>query len=250
MLKKALYVYFSGYHPRNYRKLLNSFWVVWSFTYFTIMTGINHSETVFASVENSILYYSMIIPLVFMFGGNLLVPLTLQKQMFLCPMEERERKEYILVLTAVKIAVPLAVIMIILTVQLVFFRKNIILLGGLLFAYFSLAVAITMSSGVEKVKKGKEDRFWAKKGVARTICVLNLFWTIFHILFAAIGVLEEKEISIGTGIGVAISVGMQLILTIWLLKRNIPVILENAVDYETAIQVNSDDKNVLFSVTN
>lgn len=241
MLKKALYVYFSGYHPRNYKKLLNILGV-WSFSYFILLPVLNDADTIFASAENTILYYFLILSLIFMFGGNVLVPLTLQKQMFLCPMEEGERQKYILALTIVKIAVPVVVTMVLFGIQFIFFQKNMILLSGILFAYFSLAVSITMSPGVERIKKENHASFWAKKGVAQTLCISNIFLALFHIFVGNMGVLEETEISLGLGIYMGISVVLQLIFVIWLLKRSIPVILENAVDYEAAFLINKDVK--------
>ena len=124
MLKKAIYVYFSGYHPRNYKKLLNSFWVVWSVTYcLLVMPGLNYEEVVFASVENALMYYFLVIPIIFMLAGNVLVPLTLQKQMFLCPMTEQEREKYILSLMMIKIVVPVIPVLLIalFQLQLIFF---------------------------------------------------------------------------------------------------------------------------------
>lgn len=232
MLKKALYVYFSGYHPRNYKKLQNSFGVVWSFCYFGfVLPAMNHSETVFASAENAILYYSLIFSVILPLSGVVVVPLTLQKQMFLCPMQEKERKEYIFDLLMVKLLVPVLFAGILGGVQVLLFQRNGITLLCTLIAYLSLTV------GIELYPTVIDNKTKVEKIGSQVCCIINVILAALHLFVGVFAVMKEKTLTGGLSLYLGISVVLQLILNAVILKQNLAFVIENATDYENGLRI-------------
>lgn len=234
MLERALRVYMGGYHPGNLKKLLHNFWGTYSITYlFVISPLVIFDEIVFSSLGNALLYYCIVIMMMVGVSNNVLVPLTLQKQMFLAPMEEKERTEYIKALLLVKLVVPFFMMAVLLLGLAIAFQKDLLMLLNVLFATISLTVTVILQPVGERERKTGQrvKNSW----IAMLWYTVNILFAAFHLVIAVLSILDEEPHSLGVGIYFGISLVIQVILNIYIYRRNVPIIIEGAMDYENCM---------------
>lgn len=236
MLEKAFDVYIRGFHPGNLKKLMENFWTTYSLIYMLlIMPSISFKKIVFASVGNALFYYGFALLLFVALSHNELVPLVLPKQMFLCPMQEETRKEYMKALLTVKIVVPFIIMVLPLTGVAIAFHKDLCALANLLFGMLSLIITVLMNPGGGKERDIRQTGKFA--WMEKTGQLVNMLAAGCHVVFSLLALLKEEPIDGGLAVYFAISVAVQLLLNIGVIRWNVPIIVEGAMDYETCMRL-------------
>lgn len=236
MLEKALYVYIRGYHPANFKKLFNNFWGAYSTSYLLIIAPImNFDKIIFSSVGNALLYYILVLTTMIAMSNNALVPLTLQKQMFLCPMQEKDRKDYIKALLVVKLVFPFSIMLVLLMGLAVIFQKDLLMLANVLIATVSLTITLILQpEGDRERRTGQAEK---NSWIAKVWYVVNMLVAAMHLLLSVLAILDEEPFSFGLWVYFTVSVTVQLLINIYIIKRNVPIIIEGAMDYETCMRL-------------
>lgn len=228
MLKRALYTYFREYHPRNHRKFFRSFQGWWLITYMLIVVPFGTLRDVICdSTENVFTYFGLVF--LFMFSlASMTIPLALQKQMFLCPMQEKERKQYVGSLLGIKIVVPIILSVLLMSLHVLLFQNDIIRLCYVMVAIFSLIVSGILYPAAENCKKIRTGN--------KACCIINMCIAVITFC-AGFAMLDGEPISQGMTWAAAISALVQLTLDLLIMKCNIPIVIENATDYETCLRI-------------
>lgn len=141
MMKQAWRSYIASLHPRNIKKLRekNAFWGVYLF-----VIGLNSVVALLPGHTTQDwlgLFFLRLIPLFFMTWSDLGSTYLMPKPMFLCPMKEEERKEYIRCVLIFKIGGPVVIGFVMELIWSIFFGFHVWNLLIMLFLYFSVAVA-------------------------------------------------------------------------------------------------------------
>lgn len=234
MLKRAICDYLGYLNWENVKKVhsnFNSWWMyIYMLTLFPIIMDVD---------ENGGLgiYYAVIIPILFGIMTLTIVPIKLPKQMFLCPMQEKERKKYVHELFAVRLLVPLILEIIGSTIAIGSEKVSPLMMAEEVFALISLMLCCSITSWEGcvwsreengKVKRVKDERV---KGLY-TINILGMCISLF--VFIINIVMIDDTVTIVFGIFMGFVAGIMLILDI-LVLRYYPIIVEFSTDYERTI---------------
>lgn len=155
MMKQALRSYLASIHPRNVKKLreINAYGYVHLFicglyAFVALLPGKTVNDWIFS-------FIFLMFPIFFMFWSDMSSRYLMPKAMFLCPMKEEERKEYIQCVLKCKITGPLIFGFFIHLIWSIDYGFQIWRLATLLFLYYSAGIALYM--GYEyRVKSGEK----------------------------------------------------------------------------------------------
>ena len=180
MVKRALYDYISGFRWKNlgvlYKKSMIFVWISF-FNFFTSLDAIWDEST-----GGTIVY--LVWSSVFIFGliGMTLSPLKIPKVMFLSPMNEKERKQYIQISFWVQVLIPTLIASVI-GIFLLILRvvKSYIVILSLISLVIALIFCAIEPKGFyqnERVKRGVKTRAFSIAGLILSVCIeLSLiFW--------------------------------------------------------------------------
>ena len=106
--------------------------------------------------ESRLYYYILAIPLIFALFSSLCVEIQLPKQMYLTPLTQVERREYMEKVLRLKIVIPNLVMGVAITVVLIFGKTNIAWGGILLIQNILSTMGMSLFYKVEKTKYVKE----------------------------------------------------------------------------------------------
>ncbi len=238
MLKKVMYDYLGYLKWGNIRKVYSNIGTWWIYLYmltiFPLLTDIDESSGLVA-------YYILIIPLLYAIMTLSVVPMKLPKQMFLCPMEEWERRKYIHTLFAVRLLIPFLASIIGNFFVLLMKKGHPLILFLQILALMSLLLcgsittwegSIWSSQEIGNVKRVKDKRL---KGLL-VINILGMVGSII-VMVANITTMEKvTALTMGDGIFVGFSTIILVVLDV-LVVRYYPVIVEMAVDYEQTMKL-------------
>ena len=203
------------------------------FCFFPIILNINE-ETVKLGA-----YYLTMLPVMLGMYTVAAIPIRLPKQMFLCPMEKKERRKYVHELFAVRLVVPFILGIAGSAVVFVIRRSHILLMGLEVLALISIMTCCSVTTWEGsvwsreengRVKRIKDERL---KG----LYMINVFGMIISmvVFFVSIVIIDDA-LTMGFGIYAGVVSVIMIILDI-LVMRYYQVILEFAVDYEKTIKL-------------
>lgn len=228
MLKKALYTYAGGYHPANIKKTWsgNSYWQL---AYvFILLPSIILRDVIWKDGIITAIYYILMTFICLAAVAETATPLILQKQMFLCPMREGERKKYVKYLLCFKLLIPTSVMGIIVGIPIYLFGKNLLVFAGVLFSFFSMMLAAIL----EKAVKGNHSQ----SGLYTGIYIVSIFLNALLIIFGVVRLSEGGGLPLGTQGYIAVFLVLPLITDILIAKLGIPLAVENAMNYENSMR--------------
>ena len=252
MLKQAFGSYLLSLHPRNIKKLKSNnggFWLIyWAFIYPIIISGSNPNFAEF-------MWFTMVkmIPFFVMGWSNLSSKFLMPKAMFLCPMKEEDRREYINAVLIMKIGLPVILGILIELVWSAFFGFHPWQILTISFIHFSIGIATYIC--FDAPDKNHNNVSFARKDKNG-----NLRWAWMNIVSLIIGVillagLELVDMTfgmtLGSGIAIGVTTGILLILDILILITQYKCTVENAGNYELTFRVLSKvptNDNVEFDI--
>ena len=238
MLKRAFHSYMSSLHPRNFKKMQKNnagFWLIyWAFIYPLIMSGSNPDFAQF-------MWFTLIkmLPFFLMGYSSLSSRFLMPKAMFLCPMKEEDRREYINAVLLMKIAVPVLVGIGIELLFSLYYGFKPLQIVAIAFTHFSVGVAMHICFE----GKGKNDRVISqaridKNGKTRWawMNVVLMVWGIFLLAgFEAIDM--TSQMSLWSGIAIGISLVAFVIFDIVIIVTQYRGTIEQAGNYELTFRV-------------
>ncbi|MBP3358360.1 MAG: hypothetical protein J6K91_05555 [Opitutales bacterium] len=150
-------------------------------------------------------------------------------------MQEKDRKAYIKALLGVKLVFPFSIMLMLLVGVAVIFHKDLLMLANVLIATASLTVTVILQpEGDRERQTGQAEK---NSWIAKVWYVVNMLVAAMHLLLSVLAILEEEPFSFGLWVYFTVSVAVQLLLNIYIIKRNIPIIVEGAMDYETCMRL-------------
>lgn len=238
MLKQAFHSYLSSLHPRNIKKEKNRatpFLIVYFlFFYPSLMSASNPN---FAKY----MWFTMIkmLPLFIMWWSNISSKFLMPKAMFLCPMKQEDRKEYINDVLLLKIGFPILVGLGIELVWSIFYGFSLWQILAILLIHFSLGISTyicfeAMGKGDRRISYARKD----KKGQIRWAWMNLADLLLALLLLMGFELSDMKpEMDLGDGMLVVCWLGVLLILDVLIVVRQYSQTIENACDYELNFRV-------------
>ena len=194
MWKQAWRSYISSLHPRNLRKAYDNggfFWLIyWLVIYPTLITlGNNETVEVYKAIYLVALRF---LPFFLMEWSDIGSKYLMTKMMFLSPMKEEERKEYMKCVLCIKIGVSLFCCVLIDATCSIFYgfsALRMVILGIMIFSigvakYISLEAFGKMDKKIYGIVKEKSDNIkgrWVNTVVCIFACVVITFTSILDI---------------------------------------------------------------------
>ncbi|MBQ3118774.1 MAG: hypothetical protein IJC10_03320 [Clostridia bacterium] len=143
-MKQVLHRYLQSIHPRNIKLLMKDnkpsfFLMIWWFMLypFILNQGKKPSEE---AIQTTVHLAIRLLPLLLMSWSNIAGRIPMSKAMFLAPLKEAERKEYIKNTLYVKIGIPMLLSLILEILLAFFYQTNAIQIFVVEFAMFSMGL--------------------------------------------------------------------------------------------------------------
>ena len=221
MLKQAIITYFKAFRYENLKKINrhgNAMLGIFFFTFYpAILDHISKNDTSM---------YVMTIPLapiLLIVYGELLMQFMVSKEIFLVPMQDKERRKYVNALVGIKILVPTAFGALLLLLWNAFFDRRWIEVIALVFVFLSVEIGAAIRS------KGKK------------YTALNYFnFSISALVFIfMVGVenIDYKLYGAGMYVYPVIGIAVLMILNILIFVKHYKGYAENICDYEKMFQI-------------
>lgn len=252
MLKRAFQSYLSSLHPRNLKKLQKNnagFWLIyWAFIYPLIMSGSNPEFAKF-------MWFTMIkmFPFFMMGWSGLSSRFLMPKAMFLCPMKEEDRREYINAVLVMKIGFPMLVGIVIELIFSLYYGFKPLQMVAIAFIHFSLGIALHICfEGKGKYDQRISQARVDKNGKTRWawMNVVLMIWAL--LLLAGLEVVDMTlGMSLWSGIIIGISLVAFVVLDVAIMVTQYHDTIVQAGNYELTFQVLSKvptNENVEFDL--
>lgn len=221
MFKQAIITYFKAFRWENLKKInrhVNAILGIYLFTgYPAILDHISKDDTSM---------YVMTIPLapiLLIVYGELLMQFMVSKEIFLVPMQDKERRKYVNSLVGIKILVPTAFGTLLLLLWKVLFDRRWIEVITLVFVFLSVEIGASIKA------KGKK------------YTALNYFnFSISALVFIfMVGVenIDYKLYGAGMYVYPVIGIGVLMILNILIFVKHYKGYAENICDYEKMFHI-------------
>lgn len=221
MLKQAVITYFKAFRWENLKKIKRHGNAIVGILMFTIYPAILDIIS-----KNDTSMYVMTIPfapLLLIVYAEMLMQFMISKEVFLVPMQNKDRREYVNALVGIKILVPTAFGALLLLLWKVLFDRRWIEVIALVFVFLSVEIGAGIKSR-------------AKKYTA-----LNYFnFSISALIFIFMVGIEKSDYEIyGAGVYVYPVVGMVIlmILDILIFVKHYKGYVENSCDYEKMFRI-------------
>ena len=238
MLKRAFRSYLSSLHPRNFKKLTNNnggFWLFyWVFIYPLIVSGSNPNFPHF-------MWFTMIkmFPFFLMGWSSMSSRFLMPKAMFLCPMKEEDRREYINAVLVMKIGFPVLVGIVIELLFSLYYGFKPLQIIAIAFVHFSVGIAMHICFE----GKGKNDQIISqaridKNGKTRWawMNVVLMIWAI--LLLAGFEVIDmTSAMDWWSGIAIGVSLVAFVIFDIAIVATQYRDTIVQAGNYELTFHV-------------
>lgn len=141
MMKQALKSYIASLHSGNLKKLRGEIGYLWmyivilgSYSVTSLISDQSYADTMGA-------LFLRMAPIGLMLWSDLVSKLLMPKAMFLCPMKENERKEYVNCVLLVKIGAVVVASIVVELIWSIFYGIHLIRFCIVIFAFFSVAIA-------------------------------------------------------------------------------------------------------------
>ena len=185
MLKRVLFDYIRSFTWKNIVQTCckyNNGYSLWTIIYLTILLPLSNAM-IHESGQAAASYYLWAIPFLIGMIGMELLPLQIPKLMFLCPLNDEERRQYMKCVYWVRILVP---IMIQVLIGVVLFLSGILKSGIVVISAFSTLSALFVVSRVIKPgypsdKHADKDMYYACYIICFMVCVIVQMCTAMFI---------------------------------------------------------------------
>ena len=240
MLRKVWLDYLEGFRWSKIRAFYN-FNRAWVFIYMLTMLPFivqnNHEEIVLGE------YYLTVIPILLGFHTMAIVPLRLPKQMYLCPMEMRERQQYLKQMFWVRLIIPILLGMVLSTIGVLVGRFEWLYVGKLIFGLlsFMLAGSITYFPGsiMDRDNDKEKEHFTDKR--LRGLKTIGMIGQVTTLIYVVLLIFQVGDTDMWITKLSDILMLPIIISAIWVF-RYLPTVLELNVDYENAYEVLKEQK--------
>lgn len=148
MWKQAWKSYLASLHPRNYKKInaeksmpwfAAAYWLI-----FNPMIGANEGRYDYGTYFGFLIIKA--IPILVLCWSNAVSRLSVPKALYLTPMKQEERMEYLRCLMLIKITVPTILSIILNLILGLFIENNVLFTGLIAFIYISIGIGSYMCS--------------------------------------------------------------------------------------------------------
>jgi len=245
-MKQALRSYLASIHPRNIKKLkeMDSAIQVYIYLYVygiyllaAILPGKTAADWIFSLI-------SLLIPVFFMGWSDLSSRYLMPKPMFLCPMKEDMRKEYIRCVLKCKIGGPMLLGILINLIWCIDYGFQVWRLLLLLFFYFSAGIAYYMAYEYRPVNGKKvpfniqdEDGKIIYPWVSTAVLVITILGIAVLVLLPKYSPeVVQRIFPIYILLGGVILISL-LVMDIEIIKKQFPYIMKNVGDYERNFKI-------------
>lgn len=241
MFGKAWHDYWDSFRFSKIKKIYCNFSTVWTFVYLGIMPLLTKANEKMMDFGG---FYIWLIALYFSTLSASVVRIRLPKQMFLCPMNETERKGYLKSMLFLKLTVPAAIAGMITIVNVIRGKMPVVCLMIALFSSVCMTICLSVTTWPgsiwynnsqmtesRQLKRVTDPRF---KGL--TAWSLTGFGIGLILQMTVMMLLERSDMESGVfWTGVVISCVILLLIAIRVFCYT-PVIIELAVDYEKTFE--------------
>lgn len=221
MLKQAIITYFKAFRWENLKKINRHGNAILGMFFFTIYPAILDLIS-----KNDTSMYVMTIPLapiLLIVYGEMLMQFMISKEVFLVPMQNKDRKEYVNALVGIKVLVPTVVGALLLLLWKVAFDRRWIEVIALVFVFLSVEIG----AGI--------------KSKAKKYTALNYFnFSISALIFIFMVGVEKSDYELyGAGMYVYPVAGIVIlmILDILIFVKQYKGYVENICDYEEMFRI-------------
>ena len=239
MLKKVWLDYLEGFRWSKIKAFYN-FSRAWIFIYMLTMLPVivqnNHEEIVLTE------YYLTVIPLLLGIHTMAIIPLRLPKQMYLCPMEMRERQQYLKQMFWVRLIIPVLFGAVVHVAGVMIGRFDWGYVGKQIFGLVSIMISgsITFYPGstMDRDNDKEKEHFTDKRlSGLKTIGLTGQVTSLIYVLLLIFQVTPLQWVRILSNI-----LTLPIIISnIWMMCY-LPTVLELNVDYENAYEVLKEKK--------
>jgi len=245
MLKQAWRSYLASLHPRNRKKLRESY----GYAYFFLCCFVIYALSLVGQNGYADLYCGvllrLLLPLGLMGYSNLTSRYLMPKAMFLCPMREEERKEYINCVIFIKIGVMLLSSLCTELIWSIFFGFRLWEVVVVLFLIFLIGIVEFVGYEVKRDEKGylptvAEDKkgnkipVWKNTTAALCVILAVAFLTGYDLELQAGGDRIDLMLELGT---VVVCSLFAIILAYQATKGQFKYVSEQSSDYELHFKV-------------
>lgn len=137
MFKQALYTYWTSLHPRNLKYIVDKRW----HTFILVFVLLPSFAEVKEYGAGAFYPFTIFLPVALMKMSNLVRKINIPKTLFLSPMQEKERKNYIKCLIGIKIGASMLLGLIIQLVWRLFYPISVVEILICMFTYLSYGIA-------------------------------------------------------------------------------------------------------------
>lgn len=232
MLKQAFRSYWKTIFSKNLKDALSMFWSIYFFLAMPFFTR---------SIDNPQEAISLVFKMIpfILLGWRVTEPqIFLPKAMFLCPMKDTDRREYVQNLLRVKIGAPVIVSVVLQLIYGLLFQFNFMYVLFTAFGYFSIGISVFLRSYLENKHGRIVNGFVDKNGDVREavanvlnhICAIFFLisWEMFDLAF------ESEVFRMGYMI---VGFVLMSIFDIVIIKRRYEFVVREACDYELSFKV-------------
>ena len=221
MFKQAIITYVKSFRWENLKKINRHGNAVLGVFFFTIYPGI---LDLISKNDTSMYVISIpLAPILLIVYGEMLMQFMVSKEIFLVPMQDKERRKYVNALVGIKILVPTVIGALLLLLWKVLFDRRWIEVIALVFVFLSVEIGAAIRS------KGKK------------YTLLNYFnFSISALIFILMVGVEKMDYELyGAGMYVypVIGIGVLMMLDIMIFVRQYRGFVENICDYEKMFQI-------------
>ena len=244
MMKQAWRSYIASLHPRNVKKLRESEAYLWTYIILLpLYAGIALLEENSFADMMCLAFLRILFPLGLMGWSNLGSKYLMPKAMFLCPMKERERREYVNCVLVIKIGIMMLSSFLVELIWSFFFGFRLWEVLLMPFLYFLYGIAEYAGFEVKrdergqlpstiKDKNGNKIPVWINSMAMVCVIMAITCFTVFDIDAQKYGIEYAMDSSGVMFIFFGVAIGFALLFDFFILKGQYKYVIERSSDYE------------------
>lgn len=221
MLKQAIITYFKAFHYENLKKINRHGNAILGILMFTIYPAI--LDLISKSSSSMYIMTIPLTPILLIIYAEMLMQFMISKEVFLVPMQNKERRRYVNALVGIKILVPTVVGALLLLLWKIAFDRRWIEVIALVLVFLSVEIG----AGI--------------KSKAKKYTALNYFnFSISTLIFIFMVGIEKSDYELyGAGVYVYSVIGMVILmmLDILIFIKHYKGYVENICDYEKMFRI-------------
>lgn len=244
MFKQALRSYIVSLHPKNIKKLRESmaYGIVYMFVIICYALAGTLSNGTYADVV--CLSAVRLIPLCITAYSSLSSRYLIPKAMFLCPMKEKERKEYINCVLTIKIGVPVILGIFVEMIWSLFYGFNLFRTVIITFAIFTIGVATYIGYEERRTENGRIPAIVKDENGNKVVLWMNSFAIVIAVfsiyLFTSLDmkpIVWNSKVGIGVFIILAFFLIILVVFDVVIIKNQYKYVIQQSSDYELQFRI-------------